>query len=190
MWRRAGAIPGEGPDDPGHQRAVTRDTPGTQGTGSRELQGQLGVPSRYCSAGATGEALSVLLRSDNAGANTIADHLTVLDQAIARPARRDRCRHRQGDAASLVRRAVRARNPARTPLPAKPPLGTATPPAVLSPDLRRARDRRTQAVAAPATADRAPRLLPGNRSRHRQAGLRPGRHPVITSRPVREARTA
>jgi DDE superfamily endonuclease/Helix-turn-helix of DDE superfamily endonuclease len=45
------------------------------------------------------------------------------------------------------------------------PLGTATPPAVLSPDLCRARHRRTQAVEAFATLDRAPRLPPGNLSR-------------------------
>ncbi len=64
---------------------------------------------------------------------------------------------------------ARPRNPARTPRQTKPPLGTATPPAVLSTDLRRARHRRTQTVAVPATLDRAPRLLPRNRPRRRRA---------------------
>ena len=37
----------------------------------------------FCFADATGEMLSGLLRPGNAGANTAADHVTVLDQAIA-----------------------------------------------------------------------------------------------------------
>lgn len=54
----------------------------------------------YCFADATGETLGVLLRSANAGANAIADHVTVLDQAIG---------HRAGDDPALLQRQVQVR---------------------------------------------------------------------------------
>src|SRR4029077_5421811 len=46
-------------------------------------KGGVGFHPIYCFADATGETLGVLLRPGNAGANTIGDHVTVLDRAIA-----------------------------------------------------------------------------------------------------------
>jgi len=37
----------------------------------------------FCFADGTGETLAALLRPGNAGANTVADHITVLDTALA-----------------------------------------------------------------------------------------------------------
>ena len=46
-------------------------------------KGGFGFHPIYCFADATGETLAVRLRPGNAGANNIADHVAVLDQAIA-----------------------------------------------------------------------------------------------------------
>ena len=46
-------------------------------------KGGYGFHPMFCFADATGEALSSLLRPGNAGANTVADHVSVLDDAIA-----------------------------------------------------------------------------------------------------------
>jgi hypothetical protein len=82
----------------------------------------------------------------------------------------------------------RPRSRARTPLPRRPPLRAGPPPAVPAPDLRRARHRRTEAVAAPPKLDRPPFLrgdIPGRRwpdpRPHREAG----EHLVVPGRPRR-----
>ena len=51
----------------------------------------------------------MLLRPGNAGANTIADHVAVLDQAIAQLPAEIAVGHRDGDDPSLVRRPVQVR---------------------------------------------------------------------------------
>ncbi len=63
----------------------------------------------YCFADATGECLAELLRPGNAGANTIADHVTVLDAAMAQLPDDIAVGHRVGDDPALVRRAVQVR---------------------------------------------------------------------------------
>ncbi len=72
-------------------------------------KGGYGFHPLYCTADATGETLAVLLRPGNAGANTIADHLTVLDQAIGQLPAEIAVGHRRGDDAALVARAVQVR---------------------------------------------------------------------------------
>jgi hypothetical protein len=62
-----------------------------------------------CFADATGEALAGVLRPGNAGANTVIDHLAVLDAAVAQLPAEIAAGHRSGDDASLVGRAVRVR---------------------------------------------------------------------------------
>ena len=62
-----------------------------------------------CFADATGEALSAMLRPGNAGANTVTDHLDVLDGAVAQLPVEIAVGHRDGDDAATVRRAVQAR---------------------------------------------------------------------------------
>ncbi len=53
-------------------------------------KGGFGFGPMFCFADATGEALAAILRPGNAGANSIADHLTVLDAAVAQLPK-DRC---------------------------------------------------------------------------------------------------
>jgi hypothetical protein len=57
-----------------------------------------------CFADATGEALAGVLRPGNAGANTVADHVSVLDDAIGQLPGEISAGHGQGDFAELVRR--------------------------------------------------------------------------------------
>ena len=60
-----------------------------------------------CFADATGEALATRLRPGNAGANTVTDHLGVLDDAIAQLPPEIAAGHRPGDnAADVVRQVV------------------------------------------------------------------------------------
>jgi hypothetical protein len=72
-------------------------------------KGGYGFHPLYCFADVTGETLGVLLRPGNAGANTIADHVTVLDQAIAQLPEDIAVGHRPGDDPGLVARPVQVR---------------------------------------------------------------------------------
>jgi hypothetical protein len=72
-------------------------------------KGGFGFHPMYCFADATGETLAVRLRPGNAGANNIADHVAVLDAAIAQLPDEIVVGHRAGDDPSVVRRAVQVR---------------------------------------------------------------------------------
>lgn len=72
-------------------------------------KGGYGFHPMYCFADATGETLGVLLRPGNAGANTIADHVNVLDQAIGQLPEEIAVGHRAGDDPGLVARQVQVR---------------------------------------------------------------------------------
>jgi hypothetical protein len=72
-------------------------------------KGGFGFHPMYCFADATGETLAVRLRPGNAGANNIADHVAVLDAAIAQLPDEIVVGHRPGDDPSVVRRAVQVR---------------------------------------------------------------------------------
>jgi hypothetical protein len=72
-------------------------------------KGGFGFHPIYCFADATGEALGALLRPGNAGANTIADHVTVLDQAIGQLPEQIAVGHRAGDDPTLVARPIQVR---------------------------------------------------------------------------------
>jgi Transposase DDE domain group 1 len=79
-----------------------------QDTGAT-YKGGFGFHPIYCFADATGETLAVRLRPGNAGANDIADHVAVLDHAIAQLPEEIAAGHRAGDDPSLVRRPVQVR---------------------------------------------------------------------------------
>lgn len=68
-----------------------------------------GFHPMYCFADATGECLGVMLRPGNAGANSIADHVEVLDQAIAGLPEHVAGGHRPGDDPGMVKRGLRVR---------------------------------------------------------------------------------
>ena len=72
-------------------------------------KGGFGFHPMYCFADATGETLGVLLRPGNAAANSIVDHVTVLDQAISQLPAEIANGHHDGDDSTLVRRAVQVR---------------------------------------------------------------------------------
>jgi hypothetical protein len=72
-------------------------------------KGGYGFHPIYCFADATGETLGVKLRPGNAGANTIVDHVVVLDQALAQLPAEIAAGHDEGDDPGLVRRAVQVR---------------------------------------------------------------------------------
>ena len=72
-------------------------------------KGGYGFHPIYCFADATGEALAVNLRPGNAGANNIADHVALLDAAIAGLPEEIAVGHRCGDDPALVRRPIQVR---------------------------------------------------------------------------------
>ena len=78
------------------------------GTGAN-YKGGFGFHPMLCFPDATGEALAGKLRPGNAGANSIADHLAVLDAAIAQLPAEVALGHRDGDDAEVVGRSVQVR---------------------------------------------------------------------------------
>ena len=79
---------------------------------AKNYKGGFGFHPMYCFADATGETLAVRLRPGNAGANSIADHVAVLDEAIAQLPEEVAVGHRAGDDPALVRRPVQVRTDA------------------------------------------------------------------------------
>ncbi len=78
----------ERPGDPGHRRLVGRDPHREQGVGGAHVQGRLWLPPDVLLRRCHRRGALSLLRPGNAGANTVADHVIVLDDAVAQlPAR-------------------------------------------------------------------------------------------------------
>ena len=78
------------------------------GTGPT-YKGGFGFNPMLCTADATGEVLAAVLRPGNAGTTTVADHLAVLDAAVAQLPAEVAAGHHPGDEASSVRRPLRVR---------------------------------------------------------------------------------
>ena len=76
-----------------------------EGTGPT-YKGGFGFHPMFCFADATGEALAGVLRPGNAGSTTLADHVDVLDAAIAQLPKEAALGHRAGDDADMVTRPV------------------------------------------------------------------------------------
>jgi hypothetical protein len=70
------------------------------------FKGTYGFHPMMCFADATGETLAAVLRPGNAGANTVTDHLDVLDQAVAQLPAGIALGHRNGDDPTGVSRRV------------------------------------------------------------------------------------
>lgn len=73
------------------------------------FKGGFGFHPMFCFADSTGEVLSGLLRPGNAGANSVADHVSVLDAAVAQLPTEIARGHHRGDDAGLVTRPVTVR---------------------------------------------------------------------------------
>jgi Transposase DDE domain group 1 len=109
VWRRSGATTGTAPvvlDIDASLVEIHSDN--KQGTAANYKHG-FGFHPMLCFADATGEALAAVLRPGNATANGIADHLAVLDAALAQLPTEIAAGHHLGDDPSEVRRPVQVR---------------------------------------------------------------------------------
>jgi hypothetical protein len=106
IWDRAGLLDGEGPVVLDIDASLVEIHSENKEGAAPHFKGGYGFHPMLCFADATGEALSGVLRPGNAGANTIADHVTVLDDAIRQLPEEIRVGHRAGDPVELVRRSV------------------------------------------------------------------------------------
>jgi len=106
VWERAGLIDDDAPVvldiDSSLVQIHSENKDGTAPT----YKGGFGFHPMLCFADATGETLAALLRPGNAGANNAADHLAVLDTALAQLPAPIAAGHGVGDPAEAVDRAV------------------------------------------------------------------------------------
>ena len=104
VWRRSAATTGNTPVVLDIDASLVEiHSEGKEQTAAT-FKGGFGFHPMFCFADQTGETLSALLRPGNAGANTVADHLTVLDAAIAQLPEAIASGHHVGDETDLVRR--------------------------------------------------------------------------------------
>jgi hypothetical protein len=106
VWRRSSATTGNGPVYLDIDASLVEIHSENKEQAAPTYKGGYGFHPMFCFADATGETLSALLRPGNAGANTVADHIAVLDQAIAQLPEDVAAGHRGGDDEELVKRAV------------------------------------------------------------------------------------
>jgi hypothetical protein len=109
VWAKAGLDVGEGSVvldlDASIVDIHSENKTGTAAT----FKGNFGFHPMFCFADATGETLAARLRPGNAAANDAADHLAVLDAAIAQLPEAVAVGHHVGDDRAAVRRPVVAR---------------------------------------------------------------------------------
>jgi hypothetical protein len=109
VWRRSSVTNNTGPVvldiDATLVEVHSENKAGTAPTYKRGF----GFHPMLCFADATGEALAVVLRPGNAGANTIADHLAVLDAAVAQLPAEVAAGHRPGEGPDSADRRVMVR---------------------------------------------------------------------------------
>jgi hypothetical protein len=109
VWRRMGATTGTAPVVLDIDASLHEVHSENKQQAAPHYKGGFGFHPIYCFADATGETLAELLRPGNAGANTIVDHVAVLDAAIAQLPAEIAAGHRPGDDAALVRRPIQVR---------------------------------------------------------------------------------
>jgi hypothetical protein len=109
VWRRAGLLADREPVILDIDASLHQIHSENKEEAAPNYKGGYGFHPIYCFADATGETLGELLRPGNAGANSITDHVAVLDQAIAQLPAEIAVGHRRGDDPSLVRRAIQVR---------------------------------------------------------------------------------
>jgi len=106
VWRRSAATKGKGPIYLDIDASLIEIHSENKEETGPNYSGGFGFHPLLCFADCTGDALSGLQRPGNAGANTVADHVVVLDEAIAQLPAEIALGHRLGDDPSLVTRTV------------------------------------------------------------------------------------
>ena len=106
VWRRSAATTGTAPVLLDIDASLVEIHSEHKMDAAPTYKGGFGFHPMFCFADVTGEALSGLLRSGNAGANTVADHVLVLDAAVGQLPEEISVGHHEGDDAALVRRDV------------------------------------------------------------------------------------
>jgi Transposase DDE domain group 1 len=106
VWRRSAATSGSAPVVLDLDSSLVEvHSENKEGTGPH-YKGGYGFHPMFCVADATGEVLAAELRPGNAAANTVADHLQVLDDAITQLPEEVSSGHRAGEDRSAVRRTL------------------------------------------------------------------------------------
>ena len=106
VWRRTAATKGCGPIFLDIDASLIEVHSENKELTGPNYKGGFGFHPLLCFADCTGEALSGVLRPGNAGSNTVSDHVSVLDDAIAQLPPEIAVGHHAGDDPSLVTRTV------------------------------------------------------------------------------------
>jgi len=106
VWRRSSATTGSDPVLLDIDASLVEIHSEHKMSAAPTFKGGYGFHPMFCFADATGEALASLLRPGNAGANTVADHVRVLDDAVVQLPEKISLGHHRGDDPALVEREV------------------------------------------------------------------------------------
>jgi len=106
VWARSAATTGNAPVFLDIDASLVEIHSENKSQTGPNYKGGFGFHPMFCFADATGDALAGLLRPGNAGANTVADHIKVLDDAIAQLPEAIGAGHGEGDDPALVCRPV------------------------------------------------------------------------------------
>jgi hypothetical protein len=97
VWSRSGLTTGKSPVILDIDASLVEIHSEGKENAAATFKGGFGFHPMFCIADATGEALSSILRPGNATANTVADHVTVLDAAICQLPEQIASGHHAGD---------------------------------------------------------------------------------------------
>lgn len=106
VWSQSTAVNGSGPVVLDIDASLVEIHSENKQQAAPTYKGGFGFHPMFCFADATGETLAAVLRPGNAGANTVADHVTVLDQAIGQLPSQISRGHAVGDDSALLERSV------------------------------------------------------------------------------------
>ena len=106
VWRRTAVTKGKGPIYLDIDASLIQIHSENKELTGPNYKGGFGFHPLLCFADCTGDALSGMLRPGNAGANTVSDHVVVLDDAIVQLPTDVAAGHHLGDDPSLVKRTV------------------------------------------------------------------------------------
>lgn len=106
VWRRSASTTSSGPVVLDIDASLVEIHSEGKDQAQPNFKGGYGFHPMFCFADGTGETLAALLRPGNAGANTVADHITVLDTALAQLPEGIAAGHHVEEDADSVERAI------------------------------------------------------------------------------------